>query len=548
MTLKIFRSGPEQVVTYADNQMAGVDVGFAPVKLAWGAHRNARAGLTVRFGDWASGLYYAELTSSDGRVGYAPFVIHPAAIGTSSRVAVVLPTYSWQAYNFYDANGDGWGDTWYAGPPNYTVDLSRPYNNKGAMPRFYRYDLPFLHWLFWSGRQVEFLSDADLDAVRTGDELAHAYDLILFEGHEEYVPAHMFDTVTRYRDLGGNLMFLSANNFFWRVSLKGTVLRKTAQFRQVGKPESALAGVQYRANDHGEKQGNYVVASTALAPWLWDGTGIADGGTFGSAVGGFGIEIDTTTPATPPGTQVLADDPRPVRAWVDSADDVLRVAVGREGVLRRCARLRRVSRDVALAADPAEPLRPADRPVATARSAADPRVSRPSRSRACGSRAPRRTRPPPARPLVARRRLGDERVVGRPRQRRRRVDDRLLAAHRVLDPGLLLALEERVVLERILVEVARERHLRLQRGVPALELEVILDDLRELRGSLNRHAFDSSVWCGVPDSAAANALRAEGPSVAPRPAALCRQRTAAAARRSGREAARAAGRMARCPA
>jgi hypothetical protein len=309
ITLKILRAGPEQVVTYADNQLAGVDIGFKPVTLAWSTHRDARAALSVRLGDWPSGLYYAELWGSDGRIGYAPFVIRPAAIGTASRVAVVLPTYSWQAYNFYDTNGDGWGDTWYAGPPNYTVDLTRPYNNKGVMPRFYRYDLPFLHWLFWSGRAVEFLGDGDLDAVRTGDELAKAYDLIVFVGHEEYVPAHMFDTVTRFRDLGGNLMFLSANNFFWRVSLKGTVLRKTAQFRKVGKPESALTGVQYRANDHGEKQGNFVVANTAQAPWLWDGTGIVDGGTFGSAVGGYGIEIDTTTAATPPGTLVLAEIP-----------------------------------------------------------------------------------------------------------------------------------------------------------------------------------------------------------------------------------------------
>ena len=309
LTLKILHSGPERVVTYADNQMAGVDVGYAPVNLMWSVHRDAPAGVIVRIGDWPSGLYYAELTSADGRVGYAPFVVRPTVLGAASRIAVVLPTNSWQAYNFYDANGNGWGDTWYAGPPNYTVDLSRPYNNKGVMPRFYRYDLPFLHWLYWSGKTVDFVSDIDLDAVQTGDELARAYDLIVFEGHEEYVPEHMFETVTRFRDLGGNLLFLSANNFFWRVAQTGTEMRKTGQFRQVGNPESRLIGVQYRANDHGEKQGNYVVSSTALAPWLWDGTEIADGGTFGSAVGGYGIEIDVVTPDSPPGTTVLAEIP-----------------------------------------------------------------------------------------------------------------------------------------------------------------------------------------------------------------------------------------------
>ena len=38
-------------------------------------------------------------------------------------------------------------------------------------------------------------------------------------------------------------------------------------------------------------------------------TGIADGGSFGQAVGGYGIEIDATTPDSPPGTLVVAEIP-----------------------------------------------------------------------------------------------------------------------------------------------------------------------------------------------------------------------------------------------
>ncbi|HET7044425.1 MAG TPA: N,N-dimethylformamidase beta subunit family domain-containing protein [Gaiellaceae bacterium] len=309
LQLRIFHSGPETSVVYADNQMDGVEVSARPVDLDWSSHRDARWGLDLRIGDWPSGLYYAQLTAADGRIGYAPFVVHPTAMGTTSRVAVILPTNSWEAYNFYDADGNGFGDTWYAGPPNYTVDLSRPYNNKGVPPRFYRYDLPFLHWLYWSGRSVEFLSDQDLADLQGGEELARAYDLVVFEGHEEYVQDHVYDVVERFRDLGGNLMFLSANNFFWRVSKDGTVLRKTAQFRQVGKPEARILGVQYRANDDGQKQGQFVVRNAAAAPWLWSGTDLVDGSTFGAYVGGYGIEIDATTPDSPPGTIVLAEIP-----------------------------------------------------------------------------------------------------------------------------------------------------------------------------------------------------------------------------------------------
>ena len=100
---------------------------------------------------------------------------------------VILPTNTWQAYNFQDVDGNGYGDTWYAGPPNGAVNLSRTYIARGVPPRFYRYDLPFLHWLYWSGKSAEFISDSDFDLIANGDELAKDYDLIVFEGHEEYV-------------------------------------------------------------------------------------------------------------------------------------------------------------------------------------------------------------------------------------------------------------------------------------------------------------------------------------------------------------------------
>jgi hypothetical protein len=309
LTMHVLRSGPEQVVTYADNQMAGVDVGLPPTSIDWSSHRESPASITFRIPNVPSGLYYVQFDAADGRVGYAPFVVRPATLGATGRVLVVLPTNTWEAYNFQDVDGNGYGDTWYAGPPNRLVDLSRTYIARGVPPRFYRYDLPFLHWLFWSGKSAEFISDSDFDTIAAGDELARAYDLVVFEGHTEYVTSHEYDVAQRYRDLGGNLMFLSANNFFWKVEKQGQVLRKIGKWRDVGRPEAALLGVQYRANDDGRRQGLFAVQASGSAPWLWDGTGLADGATFGQFVGGYGIEIDATTPESPPGTLVVAQIP-----------------------------------------------------------------------------------------------------------------------------------------------------------------------------------------------------------------------------------------------
>ena len=56
-----------------------------------------------------------------------------------------------------------------------------------------------------------------LEAFATPAALRAAYDLLVFPGHTEYVTTALYDLVEGFRDLGGNLMFLSANNFFRRV-------------------------------------------------------------------------------------------------------------------------------------------------------------------------------------------------------------------------------------------------------------------------------------------------------------------------------------------
>ena len=85
-------------------------------------------------------------------------------------------------------------------------------------------------------------------------------------------------------------------------------LTKVTMWRDAGRPEAALIGVQYLANDRGERQGVFVVQNSG-ADWLWQGTDLAPGSTFGEFVGGYGIEIDHVTPASPPGTIVLAQIP-----------------------------------------------------------------------------------------------------------------------------------------------------------------------------------------------------------------------------------------------
>jgi hypothetical protein len=260
-----------------------------------------RQRLTVGVGDWPSGLYFADVEAA-GAGGSAPFIVSARRRG-ENRVAVVLPTNTWAAYNLRDSDGNGYGDTWYADPRVRTVILARPFLN-GGLPQHLE---GFSAWLADEGFSADFLSDEDLNAVADGARLASLYDLIVFAGHEEYVTQHMFSIVERYRDLGGNLAFLSANNFFARVRLRGGRMTCLGHFRDFGRPEARLVGAQYVGWFRRRFRSRpYVVRNLAAAPWLFEGTGLRGGDRFGFS---YGVEIDAVARSSPTGTRVVADIP-----------------------------------------------------------------------------------------------------------------------------------------------------------------------------------------------------------------------------------------------
>jgi len=297
-TLQVFHVGPEPQLTVGDKRMEGMPI-VTPRLFT-----TLRSGTTIRVpvGRWPSGLYFAKVTAGD-RLGFAPFVLAPARLG-EHRVAVVLPTRTWQAYNFRDDDGDGAGDTWYATRGHLQARLGRPFLNRGVPPHFRSYDLRFLRWLDRAGRDVDVLSQAELDRS-TGAALARAYDLLVFPGHHEYVTSGEYNAVRGFRDRGGNLMFLSANNFFWRIDIRDNTMTRVAKWRELGRPEAGLLGVQYIGNDMGEHRGPWLVRSAAAQSWIFDGIRLGERNAFSEA----GIEIDAIAAASPKGTRIVAEIP-----------------------------------------------------------------------------------------------------------------------------------------------------------------------------------------------------------------------------------------------
>ncbi|MDX6481243.1 MAG: hypothetical protein QOG85_1753 [Gaiellaceae bacterium] len=255
---------------------------------------------------WPSGAYVARLEWNGGE-DYAPFILRAKQPGTAP-VLVIEPTNTWHAYNVYN------GDSWYLDGGVHVVDLTHPFAATdvkgrhvpaGLPEQFWRLDVGFLRWYWRSGYQGDFFSDDDLEHITDVKQLLR-YRLIVFAGHEEYVTSHVYKLITQYRDAGGNLAFLSANNFFYKVEVHGNTMVGRWHWRKLGKPEASLIGAQYVGwnNAHWPNQPYHLINRQA-APWLFKGTGLQNGATFGK----YGIEIDEPNTYSPDDTDVLAEIP-----------------------------------------------------------------------------------------------------------------------------------------------------------------------------------------------------------------------------------------------
>jgi hypothetical protein len=288
LRIRLFRAGAGH-----DGPLQGAPVGSEMTL------RDPSHSVGIPVGRWPSGLYYASVTTPGRGVWYAPFVLRPQHVG-EHRVLIVLPTNTWQAYNFED------NDSWYEDAGVHSIDLTRPFIDGGVPPHYHGYDRGFIRWLAVNRKQADFLSDDDLDRIRSGSRLARSYDLIIVSGHEEYVTGHEYDLIQNYRDLGGNLAFLSANDIFYKVVKHGDRMDGRWRWRDLGRPEAALVGAQYVDWNHNEYSNRPFIATGVLqAPWLFAGTELRNGDTFGV----YGIEVDARTAESPPGTRVLAHIP-----------------------------------------------------------------------------------------------------------------------------------------------------------------------------------------------------------------------------------------------
>jgi hypothetical protein len=302
-------SGDEPVPPQGGQAGDGLDT---PIVATWGTTDTVTVG-----SDWTSGYYMARfaLTAgpNTGRGAVTYFVVRQDPSQPPSQVLVQVPVNTWQAYNQW--GGKSLYD--FGGPRGRRVSFRRPYGNMAQSPLWY--ELQLVRFLEREGYDVSYQTDGDTDHDPTS-LLRHR--VVIVNGHDEYWTLGIRDAFDAALAAGTNLAFVGSNIGYWVVRYEdgGSTIytqkslydpnpvlsQKTAMFREIGRPECELMGVEHQDFPHNYSGPlDFTVPDAAAAdPWL-AGTGLVRGSVVRGVVG---REFDALAPwggCMHPGTTVL---------------------------------------------------------------------------------------------------------------------------------------------------------------------------------------------------------------------------------------------------
>ncbi|HLN13680.1 MAG TPA: N,N-dimethylformamidase beta subunit family domain-containing protein [bacterium] len=284
--------------------------------------------------DWRSGAYVAMLTegdrrktpvespdtgSADARSMKALFVVVSKTPGVTAPILYKLPFTTYHAYNYAGGGslyqnhrvslipfgskvtvrrpGGGTGGPL---PPSHH-DFLDVYDSSSPRQSFAHWDAPFIGWLEANGYAVDYCTDLELhehaDHVRP-------YRLLLSAGHDEYWSEGMRAHAKAFIRAGGNAAFFGGNTCWWRIHfVDGNTAFVCDKFRNTdlwwapsgaNTPEDTLTGVSYRHGGGWWNGPRDAVGYTVHQPahWVFEGTGLEHGSTFGAPEHLIGYECD----------------------------------------------------------------------------------------------------------------------------------------------------------------------------------------------------------------------------------------------------------------
>jgi N,N-dimethylformamidase len=258
---------------------------------AWEPAFTIRVPENARSGVYAAHLHTAEVSE------HVPFFVLPPASGPRAEIALLMPTFTYQAYgnerdildpaltryawvgrlhldpaaiapikslklgpSLYDRHVDGSGCRYSSRlRPLSSLRPSELYPLLGA-PRNLAADLYLIDWLEHEPAEYDVLTDDVLDA--DGAALLAPYRVLITGGHPEYWTAGMLDALETWLAGGGRLMYLGGNGCYW----------VTGVHRERPHVVEVRRGLGWRP-DAGQGPGEGVLATTGEPGGLWHDRG-----------------------------------------------------------------------------------------------------------------------------------------------------------------------------------------------------------------------------------------------------------------------------------
>ena len=230
----------------------GAGPGDVPQRAGWPQTDVVQTGY-----DWTSGYYLveAELTSGSvaGRVATTYVVLRQPSDQSPAQILVQVPVNTWEAYNTWG------GKSLYNFAPLGAVDrvsFDRPFDHQASSPLWW--EIQTVRFLEREGYDVAYQTDVDTDsdpaaccAIGSSSSTATTST-----GRSRCATAS-----TLRSPAATNLAFMGTNDAYWNVRYEDggrTIVaykslydpnpdptQKTAMFREIGRPECLLLGVQH---------------------------------------------------------------------------------------------------------------------------------------------------------------------------------------------------------------------------------------------------------------------------------------------------------------
>ncbi len=218
-----------------------------------------KSNLQINTNSFPHGMYLFIIRDSDRYSSYIPIILREKT--ARAKAVFSVPTMTMQAYNTW-TGADSYGGADGFDSRLRVIDFRKPFDEGNGAGKYLRYVHPLIVHIERLELDVSYVADTDLHFDR---KLLSNKKAFISAGHDEYWTIQERANVIKARESGLNTIFFGANAGYWNTRLQKSPTSKhltmeiyksldedpdkensTIKFRDLGKPETELTGLEYK--------------------------------------------------------------------------------------------------------------------------------------------------------------------------------------------------------------------------------------------------------------------------------------------------------------